>query len=225
MAALREEAETRRDDAVAVGGALDLLSTRVPTWQIPEVVTRPVEERDFATAAVAAAAAQKWVENAWRADQDLPQIGALDRIKADFESAQELIVLEAGATRAEAWAQAADHVRRADEAVKADRDLLTNFGLWGSDVDTPAAEAMAAAIDGRVDEAIQKSAEVISLINSGASGGGLRLAGLVFFGVAVLGVLGLWLMLRRDAGPSWARQTTPHWKKKDSRWRGGKKDE
>jgi hypothetical protein len=225
MTALREEAETRRDDAVAVGDALDLLSARVPTWQIPEVVTRPVEERDFATAAVAATAAQKWVENAWQADQDLPQIGALDRIKADFESAQELIVLEAGAALAEDWAQAADHVRRADEAVKADRDLLTNFGLWGTDVDTPAAEAMAAAIDGRVDEAIQKSAEVISLINSGASGGGLRLAGLVFFGVAVLGVLGLWLMLRRDAGPSWARQTTPHWKKKDSRWRGGKKDE
>ena len=37
--------------------------------------------------------------------------------------------------------------------------------------------------------------------------------------VAVLGVLGLWVMLRRQAGPSWARSTTPHWVEDDGKMR------
>ena len=48
-------------------------------------------------------------------------------------------------------------------------------------------------------------------VNGGAGTGSLRLAGIIFFGVAVIGVIGLWIMLRRQAGPSWARSTTPHW--------------
>jgi hypothetical protein len=45
--------------------------------------------------------------------------------------------------------------------------------------------------------------------------GGLRLAGIVFFAVAILGVIGLWILFRREAGPPWARQTRPHWAKAD----------
>ncbi|MEA2027214.1 MAG: hypothetical protein U9O18_11030, partial [Chloroflexota bacterium] len=102
----------------------------------------------------------------------------------------------------------------------------TDFGLWGVDVDTPLQEAKAAALAGDVAGAINKSTAVISTISNGSSSGSLRLGGLVFFGVAVLGVLGLWVMLRRQAGPSWARQTTPHWvQKSGSRFGRKKKDE
>ncbi|MEA2025759.1 MAG: hypothetical protein U9O18_03620, partial [Chloroflexota bacterium] len=113
MAALRTEAETRRDEAEAVGDALASLSSRVPGWQIPEVVTVPVEERDFATAALTASTAQRWVENAWQADRDWPEFDALARIKDGFEGAQSLEDLQAGAELAEQWSEAADYVGRA----------------------------------------------------------------------------------------------------------------
>ena len=58
---------------------------------------------------------------------------------------------------------------------------------------------------------------ITDIPRSGMRAGGLRLAGLVFFGIAVLGVLGMWLLFRRQAGPSWARQTTPHWIEERSR--------
>jgi|GEM_PF-5177752 len=211
MATLRAAAETRRDEAEAVGNALSTLNTRVPDWDIPAVVNDPVESGDFAAAALTAAAAQMWIEAAYQADQDLPQLEAMVRIKDDFESATSLKELEVGAELASDWAQAADHVSRAITAADAPRDLLTDFGLWGVDVQPTLDEAMEAAIAGKVPEAISKSGEVISVINSGSSSGSLRLAGLVFFGVAVLGVMGLWVMLRRQSGPSWARSTTPHW--------------
>jgi hypothetical protein len=54
-------------------------------------------------------------------------------------------------------------------------------------------------------------------LNDAEPAGSLRLAGIIFFGVAVLGVLGLWVMLRRQAGPSWARSTKPHWVDDDDR--------
>lgn len=211
MAALRVEAEASSAEAQKVGDALTSLSDLVPYWQIPAVVTAPVENRDFATAASTAAAAQRWVENAWQADQDWPDFGALDRVKADFESAQTLEQLEAGADLADQWSQAADWISRAEAASVEPRDLLTDFGLLGVDINTPLQEAKAAALAGEVSQAIKKSTEVVAVIESGSSSGSLRLAGIVFFGIAVLGVLGLWVILRRQSGPSWARQTRPHW--------------
>ena len=72
--------------------------------------------------------------------------------------------------------------------------------------------------------AIAKSAEVIDVLRSGPSSGGLRLAGLVFFGVALLGVIGMWFLFRREAGPPWARQTKPHWIQDKPRLGRGKQD-
>ncbi len=214
MAALRTEAEARSEEAQKVGNALNLLTDRVPDWQIPAVVTDPVAKRDFATAALTAAAAQRWVENAYQADVDWPEFGALERVKTDFENAQSLEELEAGADLADQWKQAADWINRAEVAAAADRDLLTDFGLWGADVEGPLQAAKDAGLRGDVDGAINESSKVLSLIDGGASSGSLRLAGIVFFGVAVLGVLGLWVILRRQSGPSWARQTRPHWMEK-----------
>ncbi len=224
MAALRAQAETRSAEAQAVGNALNLLSDRVPDWHIPEVVTKPVEDRDFAAAALSAAAAQKWIEQAWLADQAWRDFGALDRIKDDFENAQSLAELEDGAATAEKWANAANYIGRAENAAQRPRDLLTDFGLWGVDVDTPLQAAREAGLAADVTEAINKSSEVISLIDGGSSSGSLRLAGIVFFGIAVLGVLGLWVILRRQSGPSWARQSRPHWIESGSR-RASKKDD
>ncbi len=69
---------------------------------------------------------------------------------------------------------------------------------------------------------------MITTIQGGESAGSLRLAGIIFFGVAVIGVAGLWIMLRRQAGPSWARSTKPHWVddggKRGLLGRGKKKD-
>jgi hypothetical protein len=214
MASLRTEAVTRSTEAELVGSALKLLRERVRDWQIPAVVTDPVEERDFAAAALTAKAAGRWVDAAWNADQAWPDFQALDRAREGFENAQSLEELERGADLAKKWFDAAELVSLADNAVRAERDLLTDFGLWGVDVGTPLQEAKDAAVLGQVDVAYNKSSEVVSLINNGASSGGLRLAGLVFFGVAVLGVLGLWVILRRQSGPPWARQSKPHWTKK-----------
>jgi len=225
MADLRTEAEVKRDEAESVGGALKSLGARVPTWETPAVVKDPIEARDFASAATAAAAAQKWVENAWQADQDLKEMKALDRIKDDFESAVNLEQLEAGAALAEQWAQAADAVAAAIARNDQPRDLMEKLGLWGIDVQPTLDAALEAAIAGEVGDAFANSAEVIEILNGASSGGSLRLAGVVFVGIAILGVLGLWLMLRREAGPPWARQTKPHWvdDKKGSRWgRNGK---
>jgi len=231
MAALRAETQAKRNQAAAVGSALDALRSRVPDWVIPAVVTSPIAERDFATAALVATAAEKWVVNAWEADQKLERMQAIERIRPLFEGAQSLEDLEAGAELAESWNLAAGNVRSAVDKVAEPRDLLTNLGLWGTDVQPTLNAAVDAAVAGDVSEAINKSAAAIETINSGASVGGLRLAGLVFFGVALLGVAGLWIVFRRQSGPSWARQTKPHWMKNDDRPRlgsgklgGGKKD-
>jgi hypothetical protein len=214
MASLRTESETRSKEARSVGDALKVLRNRVPDWQIPAVVTEPVAARDFAAAALTADAARRWVDEAWKADQAWAEFRALERAREGFENAQSLEELQGGADTAEKWRNAANYISRADNAVKDDRDLLTDFGLWGVDVEGPLQQAKDAAIEGRVDVVIDKSSEIVSLINNGASSGGLRLAGLVFFGVAVLGVLGLWVILRRQSGPPWARQSKPHWTKK-----------
>lgn len=225
MADLRERAEKSRDDARTVGSALSSLRARVPGWTIPEVVTKPVSDRDFALAAETAAAAQRWVEWAWQADQNLPQIDAINRTRPEFEGAMTLAELRTGGKLAEDWATASQRVSNAVEVFNRDRDLLADLGLWGTDVQPVLDDAIAAAVDGNVALATSKSAEVIETINGGSGAGGLRLAGLVFFGVAVLGVLGLWLVFRRQAGPSWARDTKPHWLEDGSRFgRGRRKD-
>ncbi len=211
MTALREQVEARAAEAEAVGNALSTLNTLVPGWQIPAVVADPVAAGDFAAARATAEAAETWVTAANEADLALPEIDAMNRIKEGFESAASLAELQAGVTLAQEWAEAASHVRRAIDENSKDRDLLTSFGLWGVDVTPIVEQAKAAAIEGNVKEAIQLSGDAIHTLQGGSSAGSLRLIGIVFFGVAVLGVLGLWVMLRRQAGPSWARSTKPHW--------------
>jgi len=215
MAALRAEAEAKREQAEAVGGALRSLSGRVPDWQIPAVVTTPIAERDFETAAQVADAAEKWIENAWEADQKLDRMNAIARVKPLFEGAASFEDLRAGAELAESWNLAAGNVRNAVDAAEAPRDMLTQLGLWGTDVTPNLNAAIEAAVAGDVSEALNKSAAVIDTINGGSSVGGLRLAGIVFFAVALLGVIGLWVVFRREAGPPWARQSRPHWAKED----------
>jgi len=212
MAVLRTQAERSRNDARSVGDALDSLRSLVPGWTLPPVVSGPVETRDFAAAALSAAAAQKWVEDAWLADQKLPElIGALDRTKPAFESAATMADLRAGGALAENWATASARVANAVEVEREERSLLAQFGLFDVNVQPTLDAAIAAAIDGDVPLATAKSAEVIEVIRGGSGAGGLRLAGIVLFGIAVIGLLGLWWLLRRQAGPAWARQTTPHW--------------
>ena len=228
MAALREQVETRRDDAESVGQALSTLARLVPDWQIPAVIEDPVAAGDFAAAVATAAAAQAWIENAAAANESLPEINALGRIQGEFENAPDLAALQAGADLAASWKQAADQVRVAIDIAAEPRDMLTSFGLWGVNVEPLLAEAKEAAIAGNVGVALGKSAEAINTIQGGSSAGSLRLAGIVFFGVAVIGVAGLWLMLRAQAGPSWARSTKPHWVDGDKRkllGRGKKKDD
>ena len=228
MAALRQQVEARRGDAVAVGEALGTLNELVPDWQIPAVIADPVAEGDFAAAVATAEAAQLWIENAVKTNESLEEIQALELIKDEFENAASLEEIEAGAALAGRWAQAADQVRLAIDAADRPRDMLTSFGLWGIDVDPLVEEAKAAAIAGEIDVALGLATDVIKTIDGGASAGSLRLAGIVFFGVAVIGVAGLWIILRRQAGPSWARSTKPHWVDKDGKrgllGRGKKKD-
>ena len=229
MASLRTQVEQRAADAESVGNALSTLNTLVPTWEIPAVVADPVAAGDFAGAVETAQAAARWISFAATAQAALPDLDALESIKDDFEGAGSLEDLQAGAELAQAQSVAADWVQRAKARAAEDRDLLTDFGLWGVDVDAVVDEAVAAAVAGEVEVAVNKSTEAIHKLDGGASSGSLRLAGLVFFGVAVLGVLGLWVMLRRQAGPSWARSSTPHWMDEGSKrgllGRGKPKDE
>lgn len=223
MAALRADAEVIQAQAEVVGGALTSLSTLVPDWQIPAVVTTPIEEQDFAAAAEVASAAQRWIVNAAEADKKLADIGALERVRPQFESAASLADLQAGADLAESWNVAAANVQQAIEKAAAPRDLLTQLGMLGTDVQPNLDAAIDAAVAGDVDSALNYAASVIDTINSGSSVGGLRLAGVVFFGVALAGVIGMWIMFRRQAGPPWARQSKPHWIKGDQRRLGGGK--
>ena len=211
MAALREEVEERASEAKNVGDALQTLDRLVPTWTVPAVVADPVAAGDFSGAIDSAVAAQRWVEAAHQAEQDLPEIEAMSKTQPAFEGAQSLEDLEAGAALAQKWRDAASRVRLAIERAGEPRDMLTNFGLWGVSIEPNIEAAIEAAKAGEVQTAIEISNQVITDLDGGAGAGSLRLAGIVFFGVAVLGVLGLWVMLRRQRGPSWARSTTPHW--------------
>ena len=211
MSALRAEVEARMTDAIAVGNALAALNTMVPEWQLPEIITEPVAAGDYTAAVPAALAAQAWVGKAIEANESLVEIDALGRSQADFENATSLEELEAGAELAADRAQAAGQVREAIDTADKPRDMLTSFGLYGVDVDKMVEEAKQAAIEGNLGIALGRSSDVINTVNGGSGTGSLRLAGIIFFGVAVIGVIGLWIMLRRQAGPSWARSTRPHW--------------
>jgi len=211
MAALRELVEARAAEAKTLGKALQTLEDLVPDWVIPAVVADPVAAGDFAGAVDGANAAASWVTAASVAQALLPQLDALERIRDDFENAQSIEELTAGAAKAQKQADAANAVNTALQRTAEKRDMLTEFGLWGVDVDAIAQQALSAAEAGDVDKAYALANEAIRKLDSGASDGSLRLAGIIFFGIAVLGVLGLWIILRRQAGPSWARSTKPHW--------------
>lgn len=223
MATLRADAEAQRDQAVSIGSALATLRS-LSDWEIPAVITTPIENREFETAAAVATVAQSWIEDADEANSKLPAMDAVERARLDFESAETLEDLQAGAEKARNWNLAAARVAEAEATYLQERGMLARIGLLGVDVKPILDEAIDAAIAGDVETAFNRAVQVIDTLNSAASSGGLRLAGVVFLGVAVLGVLGLWLMLRREAGPPWARQTKPHWvEDKGSRW-GKSKD-
>jgi hypothetical protein len=228
MALLREEVEARGRDAVAVGDALRGINETVPDWVIPAVVADPVAAGDYSTAVDPAEAALEWVQNAAETNETLEEINALERTRPEFENAQDLETLTAGAERAARWSQAARQVSLAIDKAAEPRDMLQSFGLWGVNVDPLLEEAKQAVIDAEIQVALTKASEVIKTIDGGAGAGSLRLAGIVFFGVAIIGVAGLWIMLRRQAGPSWARSTKPHWIEDDKRGllgRGKKQDD
>lgn len=213
MAMLRAESESSRDQAVAVGDALRALRRTVGDWTLPAIVTNPIDQRDFETAAKTAAAARRWIESAAQADRALPKIEALSSVREEFQAATTLDELEACAQLADDWAAAAGRVAAAIAAANAPRDLMTQIGLFGTDVNPQVQAAIAAAKAGEVGEATSQAVAVIDAINSGSSSGGLRLIGLVFLGVAILGVLGLLVIFRRESGPPWAKNTKPPWAK------------
>jgi hypothetical protein len=89
--------------------------------------------------------------------------------------------------------------------------------MMGTDVGPELQRAKDAAIDGNVQDAINAAAVVNATYHNASSVGGLRLAGIIFFFVAIVGVAGLWFLMRREAGPPWARQRKPHWLKDQNR--------
>jgi hypothetical protein len=86
--------------------------------------------------------------------------------------------------------------------------------MIGTDLTPIRDEAIAAAKDGDVALATQKAQQIVDAINEGSRNGGLRLAGIVFLIVAIIGVLGLWWLFRRNQGPPWARNRRPPWAQK-----------
>jgi hypothetical protein len=223
LSALRADVEERAAQARTVGDARATLRELVPEWSEPAVLQDLIVKREFAAAGQVAGLARQWITDAHAAESQLPQMNALERVRPTFERATTVEELEAGAELARSWNSAAgavaDVVRRSIEP----RDLLKTMGLWGTTVDVQ--PAIDAAVEGRVDDAINRSAAIGKVLSDATSVGGLRLAGIVFFVVAIVGVAGLWFMLRRQAGPSWARSRKPHWLKEEQRpklGRGGK---
>ena len=106
MAALRVEAEAQAQTAKTIGERLTELKTTVPDWTLPAILTSPIEQHDFKTAAATLSAAATWVRFADQADQRLPQIEAKARTRESFEGAVTLDEITAGADLAEDWATA-----------------------------------------------------------------------------------------------------------------------
>jgi hypothetical protein len=214
MAALRSESEETATTAAQIGVDLATLQAVVPAdWTVPEVVMAPVRERDFDAAAASVAAAAQWVQQADAAEKALPDIGAQASIREAFESAASLQDLQDGAKLAEQWENAALSVRQALDRYNDERDLMTQIGLIGTDLEPLREAAIASAKAGDPARAATDAAALITAVDEASRAGGLRLAGLIFLGVAILGVLGLWYLFRREAGPPWARNKKPPWAK------------
>jgi hypothetical protein len=216
MQTLRAEATTKAAQAEAVGAALSALEQRTE-WRLPPILQEPIDQRDFETAARVATIAEQWIVAAADADQKLPEIAALEKAQPLFEGATTIADLEAGAQLAADWNTAAVSVGAAIAATKQPLDLLGSLGMMGTDVGPELQKAKDAAIDGNVKDAINAAAVVNATYHNAPSVGGLRLAGIIFFFVAIVGVAGLWFLLRREAGPPWARQRKPHWLKDQNR--------
>ena len=69
MAALRVEAEAQARTAKTIGESLTELKTTVPDWTLPAILTSPIEQHDFKTAAATLSAAATWVRFADQADR------------------------------------------------------------------------------------------------------------------------------------------------------------
>lgn len=214
MAALRAEAQKTAAVAGQIGQDLATLRAVLPSgWTVPDVVMAPVKERDFDAAAASVGAAAQWVQRADRAEQALPEIGAMDSIREAFEGATTLQELQDGARLAELRENAAQTVSQAIIRYEQDRDLMTQIGLLGTDLEPLRAAAVASARRGDPAQAANDAAALITAVEEASRSGGLRLAGLVFLGVAIVGALGLWYLFRREAGPPWARSKKPPWAK------------
>lgn len=205
------EAVALRDQAVATGAGLDKLRASVPGWTLPAVFGDSIRERDFATAQEAITTGQAWVDFAIQADSRIAGLGALAAQKAPFEAASSVVELEAGRVVAERQAQAVEYVADALQRKNDPRDLLTQVGLLGTDLNEVTDSALQAARDGDVPAATSYAAQLNKALTEASRSGGLRLSGLVFLGVALLGVIGLWVVLRRERKPPWARTSKPPW--------------
>jgi hypothetical protein len=217
MAALRAEAETQAKSAETIGESLTELKTTVPDWTLPAILTSPIKQRDFETAADTLSAAATWVRFADQADQRLPEIEAKARTREAFESAVTLDDIAAGADLAEDWATASGRVADAIAVTERERDMMTTFGMIGTDLGPLREQAIEAARNGDVTVATQRAQALVDAINDGSRNGGLRLAGIVFLIVAIIGVLGLWWLFRRNQGPPWARNSRPPWAEKPNK--------
>jgi hypothetical protein len=197
VTSVRIEAEDLARTAKRIGDGLQYIRDTVPGWAVPPILSEPVAERDFETAAERIAAARSWLEDAARADQLIAGANVLPDHQAAFEAAKSDADIDAGLALAQRQVQGAE--------------LVTQFGLLGTDLSEPKDQAIAAVRAGDVPGATNVVASIDNTVNQAARNGGLRLAGLVFIGVALFGVLGLWTVLRRDKRPPWAKQSRPPW--------------
>ena len=117
---------------------------------------------------------------------------AIERVKPLFEGAATLADLEAGAELAESWNIAAGNVRNAVDAPQRPATCSASWACWARTCSRRWMPPWRRPWPAMSAEALNKAAAVIDTINSGSSVGGLRLAGIVFFGVALVGIIGLW---------------------------------
>jgi hypothetical protein len=217
MAAIRADAEADRDNARTVGVSLSSLKGIVPSWQLPAILTQPIAERDFDLAAELLSEAAAWVRLAAEADRALPEMEAITRTREAFEGATAPSDIEVGRDLAADWALSATRVRDALAQVSGPSDLMTDIGLYGTDLTPLRVAAVEAAHSGDVALATERAVALVQTYTDGARSGGLRLAGLAFLGVAIVGVVGLWWLFRRNQGPPWARHGRPPWAREPSK--------
>ena len=192
------------------------LSAAAPGWGESLLIDTPIKGRDFETADARLTAALAWARYSAEADARLPEMEAVRRASEGFASAASLEDLQAGARLAEDWATAAVRVADAIAVSQNERDMMTDFGMFGTDLTPLIDRAIAAAQAGDVAEATQRARSIVEALKEGERNGGLRLAGIVFLIVAVIGVIGLWWLFRRNQGPPWARNSRPPWAPKQT---------